>query len=314
MQITKAFGRMLLDAVSDRFHDLEVDADQIVAAHAGLARHAGGDDDHVGAGDIGVVVRALVLGIEPVDRRGFGDVETLALRNTFRDVEEHDVAEFLQADEMGERAADLAGADERDLVTGHRRSLRWKRDRIPREDGRCLTQKWGGHQAEQKVKAQGLEGLAFRRSAADAAIFQYFQRVGGKEMPFGPGNAKLQIPVTKSENCNWLLGCQRLPAVRARRMTRIVAASAGLENVGGMSASSADGDGIDEPIGRIGDEGKRPFPVARIELAGRDALVEHPLDQLAHPRPVLADDGRGVSVRVGNRHRRGAGRLARRSR
>ena len=110
---------ILLDAVADRFHDLQVDADQVVAAHAGLARHAGGDDDHVGACDIGIVVRALVPGIEPVDRRGFGDVETFALGNALRDVEEHDVAEFLQADEMGERAADLAGADERDLVPGH---------------------------------------------------------------------------------------------------------------------------------------------------------------------------------------------------
>ena len=33
----------------------EIDAEQIVAAHARLARHAGGDDDHVGAGDGGVV-------------------------------------------------------------------------------------------------------------------------------------------------------------------------------------------------------------------------------------------------------------------
>ena len=119
MQITKASGAYCLMPLADRFHDLEVDAEQVVAAHAGLARHAGGDDDHVGARDVGVVVRALVLGVEAVDRRGFGDVETLALRNAFRDVEQDDVAEFLQAGEVGERAADLAGADERDLVTGH---------------------------------------------------------------------------------------------------------------------------------------------------------------------------------------------------
>jgi hypothetical protein len=44
---------VLLDAGADGLHDLEVDAEQIVAAHARLARHAGGDDDHVGAGDGG---------------------------------------------------------------------------------------------------------------------------------------------------------------------------------------------------------------------------------------------------------------------
>ena len=32
------------------------------------------------------------------------------------DVEHHDIAEFLEADEMGERAADLAGADQCNLL------------------------------------------------------------------------------------------------------------------------------------------------------------------------------------------------------
>jgi hypothetical protein len=51
MQMTKAFGACCLMPFADRLHDLEVDAEQVVAAHARLARHAGGDDDHVGAGD-----------------------------------------------------------------------------------------------------------------------------------------------------------------------------------------------------------------------------------------------------------------------
>ena len=34
-------------------------------------------------------------------------------------VEQDDVAQFLQADEQGERAADLAGADQRDLLASH---------------------------------------------------------------------------------------------------------------------------------------------------------------------------------------------------
>ena len=61
----------------------------------------------------------MKLGVEAVDRRGLGDVERLALRDAFGDVEHHDVAELLEADEMGERAADLAGADQRDLRTRH---------------------------------------------------------------------------------------------------------------------------------------------------------------------------------------------------
>ncbi len=90
-------GRMRLDAGADRVHHLQVDAEQVVAAHAGLARHAGGDDDHVGAGDVGVGTRPRQLRVEALDRPGFGEVERLALRNAVDDVEQHDVAEFLHA-------------------------------------------------------------------------------------------------------------------------------------------------------------------------------------------------------------------------
>ena len=55
MQITKALGRVLLDALADRLHHLQVDAEQVVAAHARLARDAGGDDADVGAGDVGII-------------------------------------------------------------------------------------------------------------------------------------------------------------------------------------------------------------------------------------------------------------------
>ena len=50
-------------------------------------------------------------------------IERFALRNAFDDVEQHDVAQFLQPDEMRERAADLARADQRNLVTSHLRGV-----------------------------------------------------------------------------------------------------------------------------------------------------------------------------------------------
>ncbi len=59
------------------------------------------------------------LGVEIVDRRGFRDVERLALRDALHDVEHHDVAELFEADEVGERTADLAGTDQRNLITRH---------------------------------------------------------------------------------------------------------------------------------------------------------------------------------------------------
>ena len=119
MQMTNAVGRVLADALADRLHHLEVDAEQVVAAHARLAGDAGGDDAHVRAGDVGIVGRALELRVEVVDRAGLGDVERLALGNALGDVEQDDVAELAHRGEVGEGAADHSGADQRDLLPSH---------------------------------------------------------------------------------------------------------------------------------------------------------------------------------------------------
>ena len=95
MQITKASGALRLDALADRLHHLEVDAEQIVAAHARLAGDAGGDDDDVGAGDVGIIVGALELRVEAFDRAALREIERLALRHALDDVEQDDVAQFL---------------------------------------------------------------------------------------------------------------------------------------------------------------------------------------------------------------------------
>ena len=110
---------MRLDAGADRVHHLQVDAEQVVAAHAGLPRHAGGDDDHVRAGDVGVGTRPRQLRVEALDRPGFGDVERLALRNAVDDVEEDDVAQFLHGGQMRQRPADLARPDQSNLLSRH---------------------------------------------------------------------------------------------------------------------------------------------------------------------------------------------------
>ena len=119
MQMTKASRRVGLDALADGLHDLKIDAEQVVAAHAGLARHAGGDDAHVGAGDVGIVIGALQLRIETLDRARLHQVERLAARRIGGDVEQHRVAQLLQPDKMRERPADHSSADKCDLVACH---------------------------------------------------------------------------------------------------------------------------------------------------------------------------------------------------
>jgi len=119
----ESVGGVFLDAGADLLHHLEIDAQEIVAAHAGLARHAGGDD-----ADLGVVERLIGIGagemrIEAVDRRGLRDIERFSLRHALGNVEHHDVAELFQADEMSQRSADLTGANQSNLVTRHGKSV-----------------------------------------------------------------------------------------------------------------------------------------------------------------------------------------------
>ena len=146
MQMTKAFGRVFLDAGADLLHHLEVDAEQVVAAHAGLARHAGRDDADIGALDRRIVVDAGQARVEAVDRGGLRDVEGLALRDAFGDIEQDDVAEFLQPDQMGERAANHPGPDEGDLVACHVGNFPFVRNR-PRTGAAGIVGPEGGGDA-----------------------------------------------------------------------------------------------------------------------------------------------------------------------
>ncbi len=112
-------GRVRSETGADRLHNLEIDAEQVVAAHARLPRHAGGDDDDVGAGDGRIVARAGELGVKALDRTRLSEIERLALRDAVDDVEEDDVAEFLKRRQMRQGAADLAGPDQSNLLARH---------------------------------------------------------------------------------------------------------------------------------------------------------------------------------------------------
>ncbi len=53
------------------------------------------------------------------DRGGLGQVEPLALGQTLDDVDEDDVGQAGLGDPLGGGGADVAGADDGDLVPGH---------------------------------------------------------------------------------------------------------------------------------------------------------------------------------------------------
>ena len=109
-------GRGLLGDAAD---DARVLGEQVVAAHARLAREARGDDDDVGARGLGVVVRAGDPRVVADHRRRLGEIEGLALGQPLDDVDEHDVGEAGLGDPLRRGRPDVPGADDRDLVPGH---------------------------------------------------------------------------------------------------------------------------------------------------------------------------------------------------
>ncbi len=98
-----------------RRNDAGVGGDEVVAAHAGLARDPGGDDHHIRAFEVLVIIRAFDGSIDAFDRTGLRNVERFALRQAFDHVEQHHIAEFFVHCQMRQRAADIACADETDF-------------------------------------------------------------------------------------------------------------------------------------------------------------------------------------------------------
>src|ERR1700691_2604842 len=83
--------RIFRDAGADLLHHLQVDVEEVVAAHSRLARHAGGDDADRGTLDRLVRIGAGKPGIEAFNRRGFDQIERFALRNTLGNVKKNDI-------------------------------------------------------------------------------------------------------------------------------------------------------------------------------------------------------------------------------
>ncbi len=106
-------------ALDDRL----VRGEQVVAGHAGLAGQAGGHDDDVAAGGVGVVVGADDGRAEALDRAHVHHVERLALRQALGDVDHDDVGDLVQQQELGGGRADLSRADDGHLRIGHESPL-----------------------------------------------------------------------------------------------------------------------------------------------------------------------------------------------
>ena len=107
------------NALAHGLHHLEVDAQQIITAHAGFAGHTSGNDTDVSACNISIILRAGQGRIEFGRGARFSDIERFAFRRALCDVEQNDVAQLFQCCKMRKCAADLPRADKRDFGSGH---------------------------------------------------------------------------------------------------------------------------------------------------------------------------------------------------
>ena len=110
-----AVGRVLDDLFDDSFDDVVVGFEEIVAAHAGLARKTGGDDDDIAVGGAGIIAGrggdAGGVSVGFGDGRGFDHVESFAGWRAIENVGKDDVGEFHVNDALRGSGADEAGAD-----------------------------------------------------------------------------------------------------------------------------------------------------------------------------------------------------------
>ena len=116
-QMMIASGERCGDLLGHALDDLLVRREQVVAAHARLARKPGGDHDDVGAGRLVVAVGAGDVRLVADDRPGLVEVERLALRHALDDVHEHDVGVVALGEPLCGGRADVAGADDCDLAS-----------------------------------------------------------------------------------------------------------------------------------------------------------------------------------------------------
>jgi hypothetical protein len=113
------------DAFANGFHNLEVDPQQVIAAHARLARDTGGDDANISARNIFIRLSTRHFSIEFGGWAAFGDVQRLAFGDAFGNVEQDDIAQLFEGSKMGKGATDLTSADQRNFGSGQGKMLRF---------------------------------------------------------------------------------------------------------------------------------------------------------------------------------------------
>jgi hypothetical protein len=114
---------MLLNTVGDGVENFAIGAEQIVTAHARLARDARRHNANIGACDIFVFICAEDVAVKTFHGAGVRQIQRFPLRQPINDVEHDHVAEPLQQRQMSHRAADITGSDQCYFLPSHNPSI-----------------------------------------------------------------------------------------------------------------------------------------------------------------------------------------------
>ena len=102
------FGEYLNDLADDIAHDLVIRVEQVVAAHARLARDSGRNHDYVGVRRIRVIIRAQNVRVALLDRHRLRQIKSLTLGNALDNIDQHYICMFLRRQPMCRRGAHIA--------------------------------------------------------------------------------------------------------------------------------------------------------------------------------------------------------------
>ena len=115
----KSIRTMILDASTNLMHHLGVDTNQIVAAHAWLARHTSGHNHHITSSQRGIIIGTRRICVKTLNRACLRNIKRLALRDTFGNIKKHHIAKLFQPSQKRQSTADITSANKRDFISCH---------------------------------------------------------------------------------------------------------------------------------------------------------------------------------------------------
>ena len=114
-------GRVLCNLFRNAAHNLHIGRDQIIAAHARLARQTRGDHHHIAVDNVFVIACANHGAVKSFNGRALHQVQRLALGHAFAlwNIQQHNVAQLLGGGPMRASGSNISSTNDRYFRSSH---------------------------------------------------------------------------------------------------------------------------------------------------------------------------------------------------